>query len=352
MDKATQVMESVAAFSAARTDGQTLWPCLVGPTGCGKTTRVRALAERFGLECYTLLLGTMLPEDVLGLPKVERDTTQWSRPAWAQGKTPRIILLDELDKARPETLSTVLTLLAERRVRDHVLPPGSMIVAAMQPIDPGEWLADETGAALSARLVFVPLTYDWQYVSGARDWTWLPAPTAPHVPVLPAPAPRQIEWLTAWYDACVPDEGVRDAVVSGVVAADYAAHAVETLRSNAGETTISGAAAVAALREMGAAGIDRLAPAELIALAPEIWQQCDAATIARSVERIYDYDTDVQERFFESLVKGLIGVAQANDGKVEVAPGEKDEALVQALNEVAERIHARLQHEQEREGQA
>lgn len=191
-------------FSFHPSSGQRLWPWLVGPTGAGKTTRVRRLAERRGLRVTTLLLRSMLPEEVLGIPRVSGGTTRWTLPEWALPhlREPGVLFLDELDKARPECLAAVLTLLAELRVRDTILHPETLVVAASQPVT--DWDAsDETYRALRARLVPIPVPYDWSFLAQSYDWdlSFLPSSAPPVPPALEVPSMRQIQFcleLLSW----------------------------------------------------------------------------------------------------------------------------------------------------------
>lgn len=134
---------------------QTLVPCLYGESGTGKTTRAYKIAEQLGLKLKIILLHSMLPEEVLGLPRVEDGKTIWALPEW-YSEEPTLYFFDELDKVREEELGTILTLLADKKVRDHYLHPDSVIMVGMQPIDPSYWTSTKTGQALIARLIFIP----------------------------------------------------------------------------------------------------------------------------------------------------------------------------------------------------
>lgn len=139
-------------------------PCLVGYSGVGKTYAVRQFAQSRELPLYVRLLATELPEEFLGVP-VRHEAAdgqwvvRWAHPQWLldAAARPSVIFLDELDKARQETLAAALTLLWTGEVHGVRLHPETVIVAAMQPVDPAVWLADETGQALSGRLCFIPL---------------------------------------------------------------------------------------------------------------------------------------------------------------------------------------------------
>jgi hypothetical protein len=180
---------------------QNLRPCLIGATGAGKTARVRQIAGELGRPLVTLLLQTMLPEDILGLPRVVRRETVWALPDWVRraADNPHLIFLDELDKPRPEVVSAVLTLIWDLEVRGARLHPETVVVAAMQPVDRDLWLADETMRALAARLIFIPISAGEGYERLAQltQLPWVTELAAgeepPAPPVLDKPSPRQLD---------------------------------------------------------------------------------------------------------------------------------------------------------------
>ncbi|MDW8222832.1 MAG: AAA family ATPase [Gemmatales bacterium] len=181
------------------------WPCLVGTTGTGKTSLVKQFAKENGMNFAVLLPGTSLPEDILGLPKVENSVTAWTVPDWANRfiNEPGLIFIDELDKARPENHAVILTLLSDLRIRNITLHPDTKIICAMQPIDPYIFHSTETGKALCARLVFIPRTRSegFRYVckKHAIDESSVMAvfnekeDENSYLPVLELSSPRQLE---------------------------------------------------------------------------------------------------------------------------------------------------------------
>lgn len=162
--------------------GGAISPCLVGFTGSGKTARIRETAKVRNCNLETLLLGTGLPEDFLGLPRITDSTTDWTIPAWASRavRTPTLIFLDELDKASPDAWSVVLTLMASREISGIPLHSETRIVYAMQPVEPRMFLATETGKALAARVSFLLAPY---------DWSWLEKKTGSNLSFLSSPPP-------------------------------------------------------------------------------------------------------------------------------------------------------------------
>lgn len=162
-------IESLVRIMKATAGAHQLRPWLVGPSGSGKTARVRAAAEQLGYDVEVLLLGTMMPEDVLGLPRVLNGVTRWTMPEWAvrAQARPTVVFLDELDKAREETISTVLTLMWELRVREVQLRPDTIVCCASQPITPA-LRGTETGKALIERTFFLPVAPQPMTVGGKR----------------------------------------------------------------------------------------------------------------------------------------------------------------------------------------
>jgi hypothetical protein len=219
---------AVAGFSRRCQDGTAIWPCLVGETGTGKTARARELAKRLGCEAMeVVLLGTELPHDVLGLPRVRGSVaTHLVAERWVKAaERPTLVLLDELDKADRDCVAAVLTLLSERRVYNLVLHPQTAILCAMQPPqDLTLWRDDQTLQALAARLCFLG-------VSHAEAWTVIQAETGidfaplygagevPPLPLLAKPSPRQVLWLTRFALAQADPAGpLVQAVAAGIVA--------------------------------------------------------------------------------------------------------------------------------------
>jgi MoxR-like ATPase len=268
--------------------GGAIIPCLIGPTGSGKTARVRAYADATGRRIETLLLGTMLPEDVLGLPRVIDGVTRWSQPAWAARAVaePTVLFLDELDKARPDVMATVLTLIASREIHGIPLHPATRIVAAMQPVDPDSWLATETGRALSARFCYIPITYDRARLSAAIgvDVSDLPTPPVPTPPTLPIPSDRQVEWAATVIRAYATRE-TADAwarLLSGTLG-EYAAVLTERVLADTAAVT---PAAVAEAIADDPTLTEAMSIPELIAVLPHTWDTHPRAQAA-ILERIW-----------------------------------------------------------------
>jgi adenylate kinase family enzyme len=129
--------------------GQVLYPMLIGATGTGKSESAKQIANDYKLPFVTLLLHSMLSEEIAGIPVVQNNKTTWSDPEWfSQEKM--LLFIDEIDKVRNENVATILTLLASRELRGKKLHPETKIILAGQP---GIDNDDETWKALISRTV-------------------------------------------------------------------------------------------------------------------------------------------------------------------------------------------------------
>lgn len=145
---------------------ETLRPVFIGGTGSSKTTTWKKIADAMGLKFLRLLPSQQLPEDIGGWPtgKDDRMTFLLMEELKQAVDEPVFVCLDELDKARPDVMGTLLTLIYEKAIRNYRLHKDTVIVGAMQPVNPSIWLADETGKAISARFTFLPMPYRWRYI--------------------------------------------------------------------------------------------------------------------------------------------------------------------------------------------
>lgn len=139
---------------------------LVGKHGIGKS---RILEEYFaarGEKVVTLFLGQMSdPGDLIGLPHLNEKSgkTEFMLPYWfpTDGK-PVVLFLDELNRARPEVLQTVMDLTLNRKLAGKSLPQGSRIISAVN--GGSEYQLTELDPALVSRFniyEFAPSVEDW-----------------------------------------------------------------------------------------------------------------------------------------------------------------------------------------------
>jgi MoxR-like ATPase len=105
---------------------------LLSPPGVGKSDIVRQAAGDAGLPCRSLLGTQIAPEDVSGIPRIvgERSVFCPPRVLLPEEAKPFCLFLDELPACAPDVQKAFYSLLLERRLGEHLLPPGTWVVAA------------------------------------------------------------------------------------------------------------------------------------------------------------------------------------------------------------------------------
>lgn len=106
---------------------------LTGRHGIGKSEILTQYFSKQGMEVIALFLGQMSdPGDLIGLPDKSGEKTIFRPPYWfpLDGK-PIVLFLDELNRARPEVLQTIMDLALNRRLAGRDLPKGSRVIAAV-----------------------------------------------------------------------------------------------------------------------------------------------------------------------------------------------------------------------------
>lgn len=139
---------------------------LVGNHGIGKSEILTGYFNRKGMRVTALFLGQMSdPGDLLGLPHKNETSgkTEFMPPYWfpVDGK-PIVLFLDELNRARPEILQTVMDLALNRKLAGRALPEGSRIISA---VNEGEqYQLTDLDPALVSRFniyTFRPTPQEW-----------------------------------------------------------------------------------------------------------------------------------------------------------------------------------------------
>ena len=139
---------------------------LTGRHGIGKSQILTRYFNEKGIPVKTLFLGQMSdPGDLLGLPNKDEKTgkTVFMPPYWfpVDGQ-PIVLFLDEINRARPEILQTVMDLVLNRKLAGRELPEGSRIIAAGN--DGEEYQLTDLDHALVSRFniyTFRPTVEDW-----------------------------------------------------------------------------------------------------------------------------------------------------------------------------------------------
>lgn len=146
---------------------------LVGKHGIGKSEILTSFFTAKGMKVVTLFLGQMSdPGDIIGLPSKVDTTdahgqvaakTDFMPPYWFPvDGTPIVLFLDELNRARPEILQTVMDLTLNRKLAGKALPEGSRVISAVNNGD--EYQLTDLDPALVSRFniyEFKPTAEEW-----------------------------------------------------------------------------------------------------------------------------------------------------------------------------------------------
>lgn len=139
---------------------------LAGAHGIGKSRILTEYFESKRIPVVTLFLGQMSdPGDLIGLPNKNAKTgkTDFLPPYWfpTDGK-PIVLFLDELNRARPEILQSVMDLTLNRKLAGKALPEGSRIISAVNAGQ--EYQLTDLDPALVSRFniyTFKPSVSEW-----------------------------------------------------------------------------------------------------------------------------------------------------------------------------------------------
>lgn len=147
---------------------------LAGRHGIGKSEILTEYFSKTGMSVIPLFLGQMSdPGDLIGLPNKDEKTgkTEFMPPYWfpVDGK-PIVLFLDELNRARPEVLQTIMDLALNRKLAGKHLPEGSRIIAAVNEGE--EYQLTDLDPALVSRFNifrFEPSVEEWILWAQKKD---------------------------------------------------------------------------------------------------------------------------------------------------------------------------------------
>lgn len=139
---------------------------LVGSHGIGKSEILTEYFSSKGMKVVPLYLGQMSdPGDLIGIPNRNESTgkTDFMPPYWfpLDGR-PIVLFLDELNRARPEVLQTIMDLALNRKLAGRSLPEGSRIISAVNEGD--QYQLTDLDPALVSRfnvVSFRPTVQEW-----------------------------------------------------------------------------------------------------------------------------------------------------------------------------------------------
>lgn len=146
-----------------------------GAPGIGKSALVEKFAEEVGLPCVSLLGSQLAPEDIIGIPTIKGDTSEFLPPKMIARKEPYVLFLDELNACSQEVQKAFYSLIHERRIGEYHLPEGSVVIGAGNRSQDGA-IVKTMSTALINRMFHVQLVADpnqwitWAYENQLHPW--------------------------------------------------------------------------------------------------------------------------------------------------------------------------------------
>lgn len=134
-----------------------------GAPGIGKSALVKQFATELGLPCVSLLGSQLAPEDIIGIPQIKGETSEFLPPKMIARKEPYVLFLDELNACSQEVQKAFYSLIHERRVGEYHLPEGSIVVGAGNRTQDSA-IVKTMSSALINRMFHVQMKAD------ARQW--------------------------------------------------------------------------------------------------------------------------------------------------------------------------------------
>lgn len=146
-----------------------------GAPGIGKSSLVEKFADEVGLPCVSLLGSQLAPEDIIGIPQIKGDTSEFLPPKMIARKEPYVLFLDELNACSQEVQKAFYSLIHERRIGEYHLPQGSIVIGAGNRAQDGA-IVKTMSSALVNRMFHVQLKAEpkqwlqWAYTQDLHPW--------------------------------------------------------------------------------------------------------------------------------------------------------------------------------------
>ena len=146
-----------------------------GAPGIGKSALVQKFADEVGMECVSMLGSQLAPEDIIGIPRINGEVSEFLPPKMIARKEPYVLFLDELNACSQEVQKAFYSLIHEHRVGEYHLPEGSVVIGAGNRSQDGA-IVKTMSTALVNRMFHVQLVadstqwLDWAYENQIHPW--------------------------------------------------------------------------------------------------------------------------------------------------------------------------------------
>lgn len=108
---------------------------ITGKSGWGKSEMIQQVAEEKELELVDFRLSEVLPEDIVGIPKVKDEYYEYVPPLWLYNilqhpEKKYLLFLDEITQGTPEVLNICYKIFDKQtKIGDHLLPNVAVVGA-------------------------------------------------------------------------------------------------------------------------------------------------------------------------------------------------------------------------------
>ena len=134
--------------------------------GIGKSSIVRQVAEKLGIQCVDVRLSEIEPVDIRGLPSVDKDqgVMKWNAPDfWPRDPNSKgIIFLDEITSCDKSTQVAAYELILDRKIGDFYKVPDGWYIVSAGNLATDRAVALTMSSALANRFLHVELRPDAQ----------------------------------------------------------------------------------------------------------------------------------------------------------------------------------------------
>ncbi|MBR5975066.1 MAG: AAA family ATPase [Clostridiales bacterium] len=146
-----------------------------GAPGIGKSALVEKFSKDVGMDCVSLLGSQLAPEDIIGIPRISEDVSEFLPPKMIARKEPYVLFLDELNACSQEVQKAFYSLIYEKRIGEYHLPEGSVVIGAGNRAQDSA-IVKTMSSALINRMFHVQLKVDaekwlqWAYEAKIHPW--------------------------------------------------------------------------------------------------------------------------------------------------------------------------------------
>lgn len=127
-----------------------------GPPGIGKSSVINQFSKEVNMECVPLLGSQLLPEDLLGIPKIDGEVSRFVPPSLIYRKESFCLFVDEMNIASSEVQKAFYSLILDKKVGEYTLPKNSIVIGAGNRSQDSS-LVKQMPSALINRMIHVHL---------------------------------------------------------------------------------------------------------------------------------------------------------------------------------------------------